>query len=82
VVLNDCLSNNCLRTVCRRGVITGKNWETIMEEINRLALLPKQLTWDAKPNLVRNVGECAECAGREGKKEINLDVIRGGEPGR
>lgn len=38
----------------------GKDWDTIMEEINRLTLLPKQLTWDAKPNWVRNVRECGK----------------------
>lgn len=49
---------NCPRTVCRRGVSMGKDWETVMEEIKRLTLLPKQLTWNAKSTWVRNVGEC------------------------
>lgn len=54
------LNINWLRTVCRRDVSMGKDWETIMEEINRLTLLPKQLTQDAKQHWVRNAGECGE----------------------
>lgn len=54
------LNVNYLSTVCRRDVSMGKDWETIMEEINRLTSLPKQLTWDAKPKRVRNAGECGK----------------------
>lgn len=54
------LNVNYPRTVCRRDVSIGKDWETIMEEINRLISLPKQLTQDAKANWVRNVGECGK----------------------
>lgn len=51
---------NYLRTVRKTDMSMGKDWETIMEKINSLTLLSKHLTWDAKPNWVRNVGECGQ----------------------